>query len=185
MQNLNNRNNIVKRKIPESFYAPPVLKTQVFSSELQRSHINHSHTNSLPVETVQYTTQPSINNLNSTGSFNNLTDQSNYSSFQQQQHVPVPQQLQQQQQPIAFPNQQVMNVINENNQSQHAKTYSLPVSFDNPPLINSNNNNNQFANTHLQPPLKNSKNLIQGDIPLPEGYTCEVDKSTGQIYFIK
>ena len=65
----NSRNNLVKRKIPDTFYEHnPVLKTQVFSNE-QRAHINHSHTNSLP---IQDQCIAPVNNL--TGSYSSLCE---------------------------------------------------------------------------------------------------------------
>ena len=191
MHELGNRNSsLVKRKIPDTFYAPPVLKTQVFSSnELTqspqhklplRAHINHSHTNSLPVDTMHPAFNPTQSNLHPTGSVNNLTELNpNASLFNT---TPMKSQIQQQQhQQSMYASYSPMHLTNENtkvnqsnyvNQSQHAKTYSLPVSFD-----------PQQADSYaqLQPPIRN-KHL--GDIPLPEGYTYETTPS-GQIYFIK
>ena len=162
----NARNSLVKRKIPDTFYAPPILKTQVFSNE-QRSHINHTHTNSLPLHDHCIAT---INNL--TGSYTNLceTTQCKFEVKQQPDYV----------NDHMLSNSLNHANMNENisiqpsfanhfsmNHSQHSKTYSLPVLFEQPskphklndPVLNFNDSNFQ----NFQPPIPN-KNQLQGGI---------------------
>lgn len=187
---------LIKRKIPDTFYAPPVLKTQVFSSSeiisqpkvppQQRSHINHSHTNSLPVDTSS-TAHPfsqATPNIHPSGSVNNLAELTSSAQF-----TPMKTQQQQQQQSQIYSTYSPMHMSAESklaqsnyvNQSPHAKTYSLPVSFDQQQQQQQQQQGNYSSTNHLlQPPVRN-KHL--GDIPLPEGYTYETTP-TGQIYFI-
>lgn len=180
--------NIVKRKMPESFYKPPVLKTQVCSLEaIHQNH--HAHTFSLP-SLNEPTNKPlphhGNNNNNSqmhlatitTSSIGSLNDPSHFNtthgpvntfnnnSFTSQQHQ-MPSSLQQQQ--------------------LHAKTFSLPVSFDpNTYLVNSRNDLNDATPStssmaQLQPPSSNFNQCI--DVPLPPGWQAE-KTPTGQVYFI-
>lgn len=172
LYNSPNRTSNVKRKMPESFYRPPVLKTQLFSAQeiINQRNIHHSHTASLPIENPA----PLKSNLNSASSVNNLYDNPapvNHQSLSNSSNNLYPM-------PTDSPKQAYPNPVQQ--QFFHAKTFSLPVSFDPNPM--------QSPNTYLStsqtfaPPMRNYN--PNGDIPLPPGWECE-KASNGRFYYIK
>ena len=181
LSNSPNRNSNVKRKIPDSFYKPPVLKTQLFSIE-QRS-IHHAHTNSLPVETPLQMTTP---NLHSTSSFNNLYEAAYTTPTKQPQTAqPMMNNHFANSNPIGINNPVINKHLDQpqfgNQAGQHVKTYSLPVSFE--PSTYVNNGNGYMSNSQvLPPPTRNFNNAI--DIPLPPHWEAQ-KTANGQVYFIK
>jgi len=188
--------NLVKRKMPESFYKPPVLKTQVCSIEaIHHQNHNHTHTFSLPsLNETKNTKSPLQHNRQSpliaTGSIDNINEHSHFnqpqnptsqfnSSFKAQ--TSTQQHIHQNLMPPLQPSHQ---------QLHHAKTFSLPVSFDpNTYLLSSRNDigtksSSLSSNAHLQqlqPPSSSFNQSI--DVPLPPGWQSE-KTSTGQVYFI-
>lgn len=158
-----NRISHAKRKMPESFYRPPVQKTQLFSaSEILPHAIHHSHTNSLPIDTTPQ--QPA--NLSNAHSANNLYDKSN--SMKNPSHM----YFSKNDNPIG-----ISPLVKSEQQYFHSKTYSLPCTFD--PIQQSHLMGNS---QNLGPPVRSQNPM--GDIPLPPGWTSE-KTSTGQTYFIK
>jgi hypothetical protein len=168
----------VKRKMPESFYRPPVFKTQLFSGSIESQRIiHHAHTSSLPVEVpnapINLTLAQSVNNLNVTQpNFINpvnkpdslylkniVSAESNGSNNAIYASIA----------PKAIASQQYLT-------PQHVKTYSLPVSFD-PTTSNSS------GNSGMEPPPSRVYNK-NGDIPLPPGWDYQ-KTATGQVYYIK
>jgi hypothetical protein len=186
--------NLVKRKIPESFYKPPALKTQVCSLEA-----NHAHTFSLPsldtpntvaINSSRIKNAHHYNHANqkvhATGSTSSLNEQSNFNSpfinngpqfnnsFTPQTH----------QQNNLYHNQMLLQ--QQQHQQLHAKTFSLPVSFDPNTYLVNNSRNNDTNQTHqvlqvLQPPSSIFSQNI--DVPMPPGWTSE-KTSSGQVYYI-
>lgn len=205
---VNNMN--VKRKMPETFYRPPVLKTQLFSAgfvengglhqtqpQIHPRIIQHSHTNSLPVvvdNLSQQQQQPLMTTAVSTTSLINTQQQSPMKTiiptssphlFQTQpqpqpiiiQNIHHPNHHHHQQQPL----QQHSDVFMTSNsmQQQHAKTYSLPVSFD----VVANSSGLTMQQQMAPPPPIRTFNS-HGDIPLPPGWDFQ-QTSNGQLYYIK
>ncbi|CAF0723547.1 unnamed protein product [Brachionus calyciflorus] len=154
-----------KRKMPDSFYRPPVQKTQLFSaSEILPRSIHHSHTNSLPVDVPPQ----QLANISNALSVNNLYEKSNSPKVQQSVfYAPQVEHTRGISPLVGKPEQQFF----------HAKTFSLPCTFD------PNNQSNPYAvNTqNFAPPLRTQN--PNGDIPLPPGWSSE-KTPTGQTYFI-
>lgn len=165
-----NRSANVKRKIPDSFYRPPVLKTQLFSAyDTHQRVIHHSHTNSLPVEAP--TPLKSNPNLVSSGSISNIYEKSNTKVHPLAQHTSTTKPLLNDQ--VKSPYSPIINKL-QDTQYFHSKTYSLPVSFDPNPILTTQQT--------FVPPVRNYN--PNGDIPLPPGWDFE-KTSNGQIYYIK
>lgn len=154
-----------KRKMPESFYRPPVQKTQLFSaSEILPHSIHHSHTNSLPVDA----SPQQLASLANAHSANNLYDKSK--SVKNTSHMYY---LPKNDAQLA-----ISPLVKSEQQYFHSKTYSLPCTFD--PV---QQNSHLMGNGHNLAPPSRSQNPI-GDIPLPPGWSSE-KTPTGQPYFIK
>jgi hypothetical protein len=189
-----NSSSMSKRKMPDTMFNmnhSPSAKTQVYSSEYLDNHVlqhanshrvsHHAHTASLPVEVppmmniTQQQTQQAMTGMTSSSSMNNVYN--TLPNQQTQPHLQV--------QPIysnynpSIQNKHLKNVFNpslvpspSSNNSNHSKTFSLPVTFDAPSIVH---------HQQLQPPLNNG---FCGEIPLPEGW--EMQKTpTGQVYYIK
>jgi hypothetical protein len=119
-----NRSAMAKRKMPDTFYKPPLLKTQLFQpssgstlpemASPQHRIIHHSHTNSLPVDTSQLPANnssnlnPNVQPLGSAASTSNLYDH----------RMPI-------NQAVNF-NSMPSTTVGQS----HVKTFSLPVPFD-------------------------------------------------------
>ena len=170
---------LAKRKMPESFYKPPLLKTQICSLEQHttttvpphaRSHSHsshHAHTFSLPVVDAQLNSasQQVLSGggggggatMAHTGSTGHLYEHSYASSHL---HAAPPP-------PVSS---QTSSFVGH--AFQHAKTFSLPVSF-NPYMVGGSGGG---GGGHAVLP----SNI---DIPLPPGWQAEKTAS-GQTYFI-
>lgn len=161
-----NRISHAKRKMPESFYRPPVQKTQLFSaSEILPRSIHHSHTNSLPADVPPQ----HLVNLPNAHSANNLFDKSNILKPPAHMYYSPKNES-----PLA-----ISPLVKSEQQFFHSKTYSLPCTFD-PVQQNAHLTGN--TNQSLAPPSRSQNPM--GDIPLPPGWHTE-KTPTGQTYFIK
>ena len=158
----NSRNILVKRKIPDTFYAPPVLKTQVFSNE-QLSHINQTHMNSLPLqEKITYT---------------NLCE-GIQSKFVNNFEFPEKQQAVNRNDQVLScspihttmnENKKLIPSVANNFMMNHCKTYSLPVSFEEQyqhHMLNDSALNYNARNSQIWHPPTRNENYVKGDIKI-------------------
>jgi hypothetical protein len=201
--------NLVKRKIPESFYKPPALKTQVCSLEAIHASSNHAHTFSLPSLDSPNIKNPNLthhhhhhnhaNQVHARGSTGSLNEPSTFNShfnkhsIMQQQGTQFNNSFtpQMHQQNNLFHNQMLQQQQQHQQQQLHAKTFSLPVTFDPNTYTNQSaasslttsgsNNNNIHHQGVLQPPSSAFSQNI--DVPMPPGWTSE-KTSSGQVYYI-
>ena len=163
-----------KRKMPDTgIYKPAVLKTHLVSETQISTEIYHSHSNSLSIENginVVGAHLPHQTSSNSMSNVYNLSHQYNPNSYVQPNLEPPMNAM--------YLNSHAMSAT----ASHHAKTFSLPVSFDpNSPFMH-NNPMKYHSNNSLQPPARGYN--PNGDVPLPNGWSCE-RASTGQFYYIK